>query len=86
MQALQSLGVSKPSRNFIVASQGPLNEDGIPVVVLAKRSPFTAEEEVGSTVAVCAITANFLLFICLRTARLNPFSALIASNDALQVR
>jgi len=44
MQALHSLGVADPARNFIVASQGPLTEDGIPVVVLAKKTAFTAEE------------------------------------------
>lgn len=83
MQALQSLGVSKPSRNFIVASQGPLNEDGIPVVVLAKRSPFNAEEE-------SAVRSQFARYSELSPlympseARLNPFSALIASNDAFK--
>ncbi len=41
MEALHRLGVSNPSRNFIVASQGSLDEDGIPVVVLAKKTPFT---------------------------------------------
>src|SRR5208283_507953 len=45
MEALHRLGVSNPARNFIVVSQGPLNEDGIPVVVLAKKTAFTAEEE-----------------------------------------
>ncbi len=45
MQALHSLGVANPAGNFIVASQGPLNEDGIPVVVLARKTAFTAEEE-----------------------------------------
>ena len=40
MQALHSLGVANPARNFIVASQGPLDEDGIPVVVLAKKNRF----------------------------------------------
>ena len=45
MEALHRLGVANPARNFMVASQGPLNEDGIPVVVLAKKTAFTAEEE-----------------------------------------
>src|SRR6201997_2410851 len=49
MDALHQLGVANPAQNFIVASQGPLNEDGIPVVVLAKKSPFTpAEEDAGA--------------------------------------
>ena len=45
MEALHRLGVAHPERNFIVASQGSLDEDGIPVVVLAKKSAFTAAEE-----------------------------------------
>src|ERR1700687_84063 len=45
MEALHRLGVTNPARNFIVASQGSLDEDGIPVVVLAKKSPFTPAEE-----------------------------------------
>ncbi len=48
MQALHSLGVADPARNFMVASQGPLNEDGIPVVVLAKKNAFTARRRIRS--------------------------------------
>ena len=42
MQALHEMGVADSRGNFMVVSEGRLNEDGIPVVVLAKRSPFTA--------------------------------------------
>jgi spermidine synthase len=45
MDALHGLGVADPARNFIVASEGALDADGIPVVVLAKKTAFTAEEE-----------------------------------------
>src|SRR6478752_4518620 len=45
MQALHRLGVENPSKNFIVVSEGDLDEDGLPVVVLAKKSAFTPEEE-----------------------------------------
>src|SRR6202035_2892711 len=45
IEALHRLGVVDPARNFIVASQGPLDEDGIPVVVLAKKTAFTPAEE-----------------------------------------
>src|SRR3981189_1996356 len=45
MDAPQPLGVANPARHFIVVSEGELDEDGIPVVVLAKKSPFSAEEE-----------------------------------------
>ena len=85
MEALHSLGVANPARNFIVASQGPLNEDGIPVVVLAKKTAFTAEEE-------SAVQAHFEEYDELHPLYLpsqaateqsgrNPFGDLIASND-----
>ncbi len=45
MQALHELGVADTAGNFMVVSEGRLNRDGIPVVVLAKRTSFTAEEE-----------------------------------------
>src|SRR5579859_3329484 len=80
MEALHRLGVANPARNFIVASQGALDEDGIPVVVLAKKTPFTIPEE-------SAVTAHFDRYSELDPLYLpsepghNPFSDLIASND-----
>jgi hypothetical protein len=44
LQALHEMGVANPAGNFIVVSEGHLDADGIPVVVLAKRTAFTAEE------------------------------------------
>ena len=44
MQALHELGVKDTRNNFVVVSEGDLDEDGIPVVVLAKRTSFTEEE------------------------------------------
>jgi spermidine synthase len=80
IQALHSLGVANPARNFIVASQGALDEDGIPVAVLAKKTAFTAEEE-------SAVRAHFERYDELDPLYLpsqpghNPFSDLLASND-----
>ena len=84
MQALHDLGVTNPARNFIVASQGELDEDGIPVAVLAKKTAFTAAE-------VSAVQAHFdqydeldPLYLPSEAANAtdrNPFSDLIASND-----
>jgi spermidine synthase len=85
MEALHSLGVANPGRNFIVASQGAFDEDGIPVVVLAKKTAFTAEEE-------SAVQAHFDQYDDLHPLYLpsepavnqtghNPFADLIASND-----
>ena len=45
MEALRQLGVPDSTQNFIVISDGALNVDGRPVLVLAKKSPFTLEEQ-----------------------------------------
>jgi hypothetical protein len=45
IQALHDVGVADPSHNIIVVSQGALNTDGILVLVLAKKSAFTPQEE-----------------------------------------
>ncbi len=80
MEALHRMGVANPARNFIVASQGALDEDGIPVVVLAKKVPFTAAEQ-------AAVVSHFQRYLELDPLYLpaqpghNPFSDLIASND-----
>jgi spermidine synthase len=80
IEALHSLGVTDTAGHFIVASQGALDEDGIPVVVLAKKTPFTAAEE-------ATVTNHFDRYKELDPLYLpsqpenNPFSNLIASND-----
>jgi spermidine synthase len=80
MEALHRIGVANPARNFIVASEGALDEDGIPVVVLAKKTAFTAEEE-------SAVKTHFARYSELRPLYLpsapenNPFGELIARND-----
>ena len=45
MEALRQMGVEDSSQNFIVVSDGALDRDGKAVVVLAKRSPFTLQEQ-----------------------------------------
>src|SRR5437660_6465554 len=80
MEALHCMGTSNPAGNFIVASEGPLNEDGIPVVVLAKKTAFTTDEE-------SAVRKHFERYHRLNSLYLpsepkqNPFSALILGND-----
>jgi len=81
MEALHDLGVAKPERNFIVASQGPLNEDGIPVVVLAKKTPFTAAEESAVKDHLDRYDELDPLYLPSQALR-NPFSDLISGNDA----
>ncbi|HEX8814239.1 MAG TPA: hypothetical protein VF753_01950 [Terriglobales bacterium] len=81
MEALHRLGVSDPSRNFMVVSQGALNADGIAVVVLAKKSAFTPEEEEAVAEHLKKYTSLAALHLP-SSPQANPFSQLIASNDA----
>jgi spermidine synthase len=81
MDALHTLAVDNPAQNFIVVSQGSLNEDGIPVIVLAKKTAFTPQEE-------AAVQAHFAqypkltpLYLPSQSVTHNPFADLIASND-----
>jgi spermidine synthase len=80
MEALHRMGVANPARNFMVVSEGALDEDGIPVVVLAKKTQFTPAEE-------DAVKGHFEHYSKLNGLYLpshpgkNPFADLIASND-----
>ncbi|HYN15492.1 MAG TPA: hypothetical protein VES66_06865, partial [Terriglobales bacterium] len=47
IEALQQMGVKEVHKYFIVVADGPLDEDGRPVTVLAKKTPFTWNEERG---------------------------------------
>ena len=80
MQALHEQGAQNPARNFIVVSEGDLDEDGIPVVVLAKKSAFTAEEEEAVRSHLSRNPALVALYLPSDT-KANPFSGLIARND-----
>src|SRR6266700_1708234 len=44
MEALHKIGVADPREHFIIIADGNLDEDGRPVLVLAKKSPFTQAE------------------------------------------
>lgn len=79
-EALHQLGVRDPAKHFIVVSQGDLDEDGLPVVVLAKKSPLTLEEE--ALVRDHLDNADDLVALYTPSnPGNNPFSALIARND-----
>ena len=80
IEALHQLGVPNPARNFIVVSEGELDEDGIPVVVLAKKSPFSAEEEAAVIAHLEEYDDLAPLYLPSAPGK-NPFSALIARND-----
>ncbi|HWR34905.1 MAG TPA: hypothetical protein VN622_03410 [Clostridia bacterium] len=94
METLRSMGVGDVSQHFFVVSDGLLNEDGRPVLVLAKKSPFTHAEERG-VLEHLERNPNLALIYSpwdhTRSAgvhpvdtrlRWNPFTALIVSNDA----
>ena len=80
LDALHQLGVADPARHFIIASQGALDEDGIPVVVLAKKTPFTAAEEQAVIDHLDDYDEIKSLYLPSQPGQ-NPFSDLIASND-----
>lgn len=44
IEALHQIGVADPRDHFVIVADGGLNEDGRPVLVLAKKSPFTPAE------------------------------------------
>ncbi|HKV94507.1 MAG TPA: hypothetical protein VJW20_18315, partial [Candidatus Angelobacter sp.] len=44
IEALHQIGVIDPRRHFVIVADGGLDEDGRPVLVLAKKSPFTLAE------------------------------------------
>jgi len=81
MEALHQLGVKDPAKNFIIVSEGELDEDGIPVAVLAKKSAFTPEEEQAVQSQLQTYPKLAALYLPSQP-QANPFSSLIARNDA----
>jgi hypothetical protein len=79
-EALHQLGVKDVARHFIVVSQDELDEDGINVTVLAKKSEFTTEEENGVRQYVAQHEPLQLLYAPAEHAD-NAFSRLILSSD-----
>lgn len=80
IEALHELGVENPADNFAIVSQGPLDEDGIPVAVLAKKRAFTHQEE-QAVESYVRSNPNLKLLYLPADPQSNPFFSLIASND-----
>jgi hypothetical protein len=81
MESLHRLGISNPAGHFIAISEGDLDQDGIPVVVIAKKSPFSADEERAVQAELEKYPVLVPLYMPSRAGD-NPFSALIGSNNA----
>src|SRR6476660_7332753 len=80
MEALHRLGVENPAKNFIVVSEGDLDEDGLPVVVLAKKSAFTQQEE-NAIENHLTRYPNLVALYQPSDPGDNPFSNLVSSNN-----
>jgi hypothetical protein len=86
IEALHQIGVADPARHFVIVADGGLNEDGRPVLVLAKKTPFTADEYAA---VENHLRENLnLVWLNPPSAPLQPlppaataFNQLIASND-----
>lgn len=81
MNALRKLGVGALGAHFIVVAQDKLDKDGINVCVLAKKTPFTVDEEEMMRQYVAANPPMQVLYSPSHRVR-NAFSELIDSNDA----
>jgi spermidine synthase len=79
-ETLHQLGINEVSRHFIVVSQDELDEDGINVSVLAKKSEFTPQEENALQQFVARHPPLQVLYSP-SGHQDNAFSQLIASND-----
>jgi len=81
--AIMALGLSGAAdlrRHFIVISDGPLDEDGRPVTVLAKKSAFTPTEEAAVRTHLAA-NPNLVALYMPSAPAANAFSDLITAAD-----
>jgi hypothetical protein len=88
IEALHRIGVTDPRKHFVIVADGGLNEDGRPVLVLAKKSPFTGSEYAAVAAHVRDNPNLFWLNPTAEFTRLQPlppaaeaFRNLIESND-----
>jgi len=80
MDALQRLGATDLERHFVVISQGELDEDGINVAVLAKKTAFT-EAELKTVQQYVSGHPPLRLLYSPSQPPMNPFTELIHSNN-----
>src|SRR5436189_1412089 len=80
MNALHQLGITDATSHFIVISESELDEDGINVAVLAKKSAFTPKEEESVRLHIANNPPMQILYSPSGTEH-NAFAGLIKSND-----
>ena len=80
MEALKRIGVTDSAGHFMVLCNGPLNEDGRPVAVLVKKTPFTPDEENAIRRHIEQYPEITSLYLPSNPGD-NAFSAMIASKD-----
>lgn len=80
IEALHRLGVQNPANNFVVVSEGELDEDGIPVAVLIKKSSFTLAEQKAVRAHLIANPELASLYLPSEPGK-NAFSDLVFSNN-----
>jgi hypothetical protein len=80
METLHRMGVEDTARNLIVVSNGPLDVNGRAVTVLAKKSPFTPEEEAALRAHLAGHPSLVSLYTPSNPGR-NAFAELIESED-----
>lgn len=82
MDALHRLGTTDMERHFVVIAQGELNEDGINVAVLAKKTPFM-EAELKAVQQYTTAHPPLQLLYSPSQPPANPFTELIRSHDPI---
>jgi SAM-dependent methyltransferase len=81
MEALHELGVHDPREHFMVVSDGPLDQDGRPVIVLARKSAFTSDELGAVRNHLTSHPKLVSLYLPNGDNPNNSFTRLIKSND-----
>lgn len=81
MEALRRMHITDTTRNFIAVADGPLDVTGREVTVLAKKSPFTPQEQAAVRAHLAAHPRLVLLHMPSKPGQ-NAFSELIESGDA----
>jgi spermidine synthase len=81
IEALHEIGIRNPQNNFLVASDGPLDQDGRPVLVIAKKSALTEAEIRAVRAHLAAHPKLVSLYLPGGPNANNAFARLIGSND-----